>query len=333
MAEMDAMRHWGRRDYVDEVSDSDSDFGNGPLFTIQEGDDEDWQEDQLMEEEGAEDVCDAEYGNENETGNEEDEDLQDDKVKTLYGDSDTETTVHDSTANSTATMTNMHNQSLLQVSQPSHRIGSHNYIPASATGSSANGKYRTVSVFGGILDLADPTDDSDGDSFSSDGFSDDWSVEEEAPKRRPRKVNSRQAPTERIEFKSEQARDVSGVSPKLETQDEQIEKSSEAPSEILEDNEENEHQCNGEEQAPEPVVKESLESKVTSSLMQATTTDVKKESAENIVALGEDAAAESAEINVTRVPKSIDLSLFTGKPMKEQQRLLTCFLNELAFCF
>lgn len=334
MAEMDAMRHWGRRDYVDEVSDSDSDFGNGPLFTIQEGDDEDSQEDQHMEEEGAEDVCDAEYGNENETENEEDEDLQDDKVKTLYGDSDTETTVHDSTANSTATMTNMHNQSLLQVSQPSHRIGSHNYIPASATASSANGKYRTVSVFGGILDLADPTDDSDGDSFSSDGFSDDWSVEEEAPKRRPRKVNSRQAPTERIEFKSEQARDVSGVSPKLDTQDEQIETSSEAPSEVrTEDNEENVHQCNEQEKSPEPVVKESLESKVTPSLMQATTTDVKKASAENSVTLEEDAASESVEINVTRIPKSIDLSLFTGKPMKEQQRLLRCFLNELAFCF
>ncbi|CAJ1958144.1 unnamed protein product [Cylindrotheca closterium] len=225
----------------------------------------------------------------------------------------------------------MTNSSLLQVSQPSHRMGSHNYIPASATASSANGKYRTVSIFGGILDLADPTD-GDGDSISSDGFSDDWSVEEEVqPQRKPRKAKPlRQAPTERIEFKSEQARDDevhSELKSDAQQQDEPIEKS-----EVRAEDKEHNDRYREQEKSSEPPVKKILTSKVTESVPATTTTETTN-LLQDANGFEQDAASEIDESVVTPddIPKSIDLSLFLDKSLEERRQLQRCFLNELFF--
>lgn len=339
--DMDLMRHWGRRDYVEEVvSDSDSEFGKGPLFTIKEDDEDEegeasGEEGMEEEEDEDEDVHDEEYGNE-------DDDDYDLKVKN-FGDSDTETTVHDSTANSTSTMNQttassdniLNNHSLLQVAQPSNRMGSHNYIPAAATASNANGKYRTVSVFGGILDLADPEDDSN--SFSSDGFSDDeWSVEEEAPKRPKRKAaaaantsTSRQPPAERMGF--------------------QPVKQPEAPMEVVSETfikakEVNHAKHDEKKEDSESIEKQSLLSNVKEELIPQTETSAtsasilpakqrqqQPSSEEETDAITEDSKTVSTIITTADIPKSIDLSKFIDKPVKEQQGLFQNFLNELCF--
>jgi len=327
---MDLMRHWGRRDLlVGEVSDSDSEFDNGILFTIQEGDDEDSHRIETGEDE---DVNDEEYGNENKE--DEDYDINDSNRKALYGDSDTETTVHDSTANSTTTTVNTSNHSLLpsdhsllQISQPTYRMGSHNFIPDTATLSTTNGKYRTVSVFGGVLDLADPTDD-DRDSISSDGFSDDdWSMEEELGQRLTRysQSKSKTAPTERIEFKSEKARDSLNVQVQPDAQREaDVNKAEPHSTSFTEEDLEN---LVGtiQEDSSEALPNQSLISKINEP------TEDKSPSKHSPHNDSEQDKAADTFCAIFDIPKSVDSSLFVDNSVKERQRLLRRFLNELCF--
>eukprot|EP00980_Cylindrotheca_fusiformis_P028951 scaffold22680_cov107-Cylindrotheca_fusiformis.AAC.20 len=150
MTGMDLMRHWGKRDFVDEVSDSDSEFGNRLLPTI-------------LEEDGGcrsddEDIFDQEYGNSDEVSLSEDEESDDD---------------FDGVVEEEEGSDSFHNTEL------NHAIGGDNLllnVPSSATG-----KYKTVSVFGSVFDMPDPNSDSDSLSSSSDFSDDDWSVEGSKP--------------------------------------------------------------------------------------------------------------------------------------------------------
>lgn len=147
MTGIDMIRHWGKRDYVDEVSDSDSEFGKGLLPTILEEDDCHSDEDEIF---------DQEYGNADEETSSSNDDEDDDN----YGG-----------------VLNAEDDSSFKKPQLHDEIGGDNLLLNASA--SATGKYRTVSMFGGVFDMPDPTGDNDSISSSTDCFSDDdWSVEE-----------------------------------------------------------------------------------------------------------------------------------------------------------
>lgn len=159
MTGIDMFRHWGKREYVDEVSDSDSEFGSGLLPTILEEDDCHSDEDEIF---------DQEYGNpdddtssSNNDDDEVDDDLFDEAVLNEENDDDS--------------------SSSFKKPQLQDEIGGDNLLLNASSSAIAIGKYRTVSMFGGVFDMPDPTVDDDSISSSTDCFSDDdWSVEEAA---------------------------------------------------------------------------------------------------------------------------------------------------------
>jgi hypothetical protein len=147
MTGLDMIRHWGKRDYVNEVSDSDSEFGNGLLPTILEEDDCHSDEDEIF---------DQEYGNPDEDTSSSNEDEDGDN--------------HDGVLNE-------EDDSSLKKPQLHDEIGGDNLLLNASA--SATGKYRSVSIFGGVFDMPDPASDDDSISSSTDCFSDDdWSAEE-----------------------------------------------------------------------------------------------------------------------------------------------------------
>lgn len=134
---------------MDEVSDSDSDFGNGLLPTILE---EDCNSDE-------EEIFDQEYGNPDGDSLSADDDAEE-------SDGFDGVLLYEEDVNSVQKPQQLHDE-----------IGGDNLLLSAST--SATGKYRTVSVFGGVFDMPDPTSDSDSMSSSTDFSDDDWSVGEE----------------------------------------------------------------------------------------------------------------------------------------------------------
>jgi hypothetical protein len=159
----DMMRHWGNHGYVQELSDSErSDYDLLP--TILEEDSDELSLDDLTanscfskSEKGEETtvlcedfVFDQEYGDDEEDDDDDDDDSRDDDLS------------NDARQNSDTT--DLPITPLFKIASVSDK----NLI-----NNAAQGKYRTVSVFGGIFDMADPGEDADSSGFSSDGFSSD----------------------------------------------------------------------------------------------------------------------------------------------------------------
>jgi hypothetical protein len=167
MSEIDMMRHWGRRDHDDERhSDADSEGGK-KRFRLPTISEEPSHDDLISHQTRQEDLS-----------------LIDDggcaKSEEQEGASDEDTSDHNYEV--------PHND--FQGAPLHTTFGAlGDGVMLNTNTAAAGGKYRTVSIFGGVFDMPDPSGDGDADSMalsSSSDFSDDFSPP--PPKPKPKEV-------------------------------------------------------------------------------------------------------------------------------------------------